>query len=122
MSAAELALLITALSGAIVALLNARTNKHELDETKDKLDEATKRIGELEYHRITDRRDIILIGESLAQARSDNSVIAQAFNALYEEFFQATGRKPSADLNALKKLQTIEYITGRLEPLNVEKK
>lgn len=122
MSIAELTLLITALSGAIVALLNGRTYKHELDETKEKLDEATKRIGELEAHRITDRRDIILIGESLAQARADNAIMAKAFNNLWEEFFRVTGHKPEADLEMLKKLQTVQYITGQLGPLNVENK
>lgn len=122
MSIAELTLLITALSGAIVALLNGRTYKHELDETKEKLDEATKRIGELEAHRITDRRDIILIGESLAQARADNAIMAKAFNNLWEEFFRVTGHKPEANLDMLKQLQTVQYITGQLGPLNVESK
>src|SRR5512139_3062193 len=108
MTIAEIALLITALSSAIVALLNARVNRHELDETQTNLKKSNERITELEKHRITDRRDIILIGESLAQARSDNSIMAQAFNALYDEYYSITGRKPSADLNVLKKLQTVE--------------
>lgn len=122
MSIAELTLLITALSGAIVALLNGRTYKHELDETKQKLEEATKRIGELESHRIMDRRDIILIGESLAQARADNAIMAKAFNNLWEEFYRVTGRKPEVNLDMLKQLQTVQYITGQLGPLNVENK
>lgn len=117
MNATELALLITALSGAIVALLNGRNYKHELDETKSKLDEATKRIEELEAHRITDRRDIILIGESLAQARADNTIMAAAFNQLWNEFYTVTGHKPSTNLDDLKRLQTVEYITGKLQPL-----
>lgn len=118
MNATELALLITALSGAIVALLNGRNYKHELDETKSKLDEAARRISELEAHRITDRRDIILIGESLAQARADNAIMAKAFNSLWEEFFRVTGHKPEANLDSLKQLQTVQYITGKLEPIN----
>ena len=125
MTGTEIVLLVGAIAGgiaglmtAISALMNARTNRHELEETRAKLDESLARISELEAHRITDRRDIILIGESLAQARSDNSIMAAAFNGLWTEFFNVTGHKPSTNLDDLKRLQTVEYITGKLQPLN----
>ena len=124
MTGTEIVLLVGAIAGgiaglmtAISALMNARTNRHELEETRAKLEESNARISELEAHRITDRRDIILIGESLAQARSDNSIMAAAFNQIWNEFYTVTGHKPSTNLDDLKRLQTIEYITGKLQPL-----
>jgi hypothetical protein len=131
MSVTELALLITTLSGAsaalvgaIVALIKTRTDselgRHERDELRQAAVEQRKQIEKLEAFRVTDRRDIILIGESLAQARSDNAIMAEAFNQIWLEFYQVTGHKPAANLEALKRLQTIQYITGKLAPLNVE--
>jgi hypothetical protein len=131
MTIAELALLITTLSGAIAALIGAmvalmktRTDselgKHEREELRQESAEQKKQIEKLEGYRVTDRRDIILIGESLAQARSDNAIMAEAFNQIWNEFYQVTGHKPAANLEALKRLQTLQYITGKLGPLNVE--
>ena len=104
---------------AVAALMNARTNKHEQDELREELEQSNKRIEVLEAHRVTDKRDIILIGESLAQARSDNAVLAEAFNQIFIEFNAVTGHRPQANLDALKRLQTIKYITGKLGPLDV---
>ena len=131
MTIAELALLITTLSGAvaalvgaIVALLKTRSDselgKHERDELRQESERQQKLIDELRTNRILDRRDIILIGESLAQARSDNAIMAEAFNQIWSEFYEVTGHKPQANLDGLKRLQTIQYITGQLGPLNME--
>jgi hypothetical protein len=131
MDSTQIALLITAICGgiggmltAIAALLKTRSesqlSQHERDELRDESAIQKKQIEELRAYRITDRRDIILIGESLAQARSDNAIMAEAFNQIWNEFYQATGHKPAANLESLKRLQTIRYITGQLGPLNVE--
>jgi hypothetical protein len=131
MTIAELALLITTLSGAIAALIGAivalvktRTDselgRHERDELRKESAEQKALIEDLQKNRVTDRRDIILIGESLAQARSDNAIMAEAFNQLWNEFYTVTGHKPQANLEGLKRLQTIRYITGKLGPLNIE--
>jgi len=100
---------ISGIVTAIAALLNVRNNKTELDK-------ALARIDDLELQVETDRKDIILIGESLSQARADNAIVAEAFNQLWNEFYEATGHKPTANLDALRRLQTIQYITGRLQP------
>ncbi len=124
-----LVLAIGAVITALAAFLKARNesalSQHERDELKaelaksnQRIAESDKRINELETVRITDRRDIILIGESLAQARSDNAIMAEAFNQIWTEFYNVTGHKPSANLEALKRLQTIQYITGKLGPLD----
>jgi hypothetical protein len=68
------------------------------------------------------RRDIIQIGEQLHHARLDNAVLAEAFNMLYSEFNNVTGHRPAVNLDRLKHMQTIQYITGPLEggPLQVK--
>lgn len=119
----ELAGFVMALAGiitSVAAFMNARVSRHEVDEAKGELTQSQQRIAELEAHRITDRRDIILIGESLAQARSDNAIMAEAFNQIWSEFTAVTGHKPQANLDMLRRLQTIQYITGKLGPLDVE--
>lgn len=108
MSIAELALLITTLSGAIVALINTRANSTAIGKLQADLVDAQDKQEKA-------RKDIILIGESLHDARLDNAVIAEAFNELYLEFRQVTGHKPLVNLDRLRHMRTIEYITGPLE-------
>ncbi len=110
MTVAELALLITTLTGAIVALFNTRSNATAIDKLKRELDDAEKRQTDA-------RKDIILIGESLHEARMDNAVIAEAFNQLFVEFTQVTGHRPGVNLARLRHMTTLKYVTGPLGPL-----
>lgn len=122
MTVAEMALLITTLTGAIVALFGVRTNATKLAELQEQLDEAHKQIIDGQDKQGDARKDIILIGEQLHYARLDNAVIAEAFNQLFIEFREVTGHKPLVNLDRLKHMQTIQYITGPLEagPLKVK--
>ena len=115
MTIAELALLITTLSGAIVALINTRANSTAIGKLQEQLTDAQDRQE-------TARKDIIAIGEQLHFARLDNAVIAEAFNQLFIEFREVTGHKPAVNIDRLKHMQTISYITGPLEggPLQVK--
>lgn len=122
MTIAELALLITTLSGAIVALLGVRNNTAKLADLQKQLDEAHKQIIDGQDKQNDARKDIILIGEQLHYARLDNAIIAEAFNLLFVEFKSVTGRNPAVNLERLRHMQTIQYITGPLEsgPLKVK--
>ena len=113
MSVAELVLIITTLSGAIVALLNTRTNAQAIGKLQEDLKEA-------QHKQVEWRQDIIQIGESLHQARQDNAIIAEAFNQLFIEFHSVTGHRPQVNLERLKHMQTIKYITGPLGTLKIE--
>lgn len=107
--------MITTLTSAVVALINTRANATAIDKLKKDLAEAT-------HDQETARKDIILIGESLHQARSDNAIIAEAFNQLFIEFKEVTGHRPSVNLERLRHMQTIAYVTGPLGPLDVNQK
>ena len=122
MSIAELALLITTLSGALVALFGVRVNSAKIAELQSKLEEAHKQIIDGQDKQGEARSDIIQIGEQLHFARLDNAVIAEAFNQLFAEFRDVTGHKPAVNLERLKHMQTIQYITGPLDagPLQVK--
>ena len=122
MSVAEIALLITTLSGALVALYGVRNNSNKIAELQSKLEEAHKQIIDAQDKQGEARSDIIQIGEQLHYARLDNAVIAEAFNQLFAEFRDVTGHKPAVNLERLKHMQTIQYITGPLEagPLQVK--
>jgi hypothetical protein len=115
MSVAELALLITTLSGAIVALLNTHTNAAEISKLQASLKSAQEKQEQW-------RGDLIDVGEQLHQARLDNAIIAEAFNQLFSEFRDVTGHRPKVNLDRLKHMQTIQYITGPLGPLDSSEK
>lgn len=116
MTVAELLLLITTLTGAIVALVNTRVNTQEIGKLRSELDDAKERQADA-------RKDIIMIGEQLHEARLDNAIMAEAFNQLFIEFRDVTGHKPAVNLERLKHMRTIQYITGPLSqgPLEVNK-
>ena len=120
MTGAELSALITAVGvsvagilTAIAALVNARNSAAKVEELRGKLDNELKR-------REIDRRDIILIGDSLADARSDTAAMALLINQLFNQYREATGKAPDVNIEMLKHMRTIGYITGKLGPLDVE--
>src|SRR5574341_540272 len=100
MTLAEALLLITVLTSAIVALVNTRINAQAIDRLKAELSDAQEK-------QVDARRDIILIGEQLHEARLDNAVMAEAFNQLFAEFRDVTGHKPAVNLDRLKHMRTI---------------
>lgn len=127
MSIAELTLFITpivaAIGAAIVALINSRANAVEIVKLKDDLKEAKEELEGYEEKQADARKDIILIGEQLHEARLDNAVMAEAFNQLFIEFRDVTGSKPKVNLDRLRHMRTIQYITGPLGkgPLDIQK-
>jgi gas vesicle protein len=141
MDSTQIALLITAICGgigglitAIAALLKIRTESafgaHERDELKQQIDAGNREREQLkqelaEVKRASQVRDdlartnIILLGESMGGLRNDNAKLALLVNQLFNQFQTATGRRPDVDLEMLKHMRTIEYITGPLGPLEV---
>lgn len=122
MSSADIAALITALGvavgaliGSIAALINAQSNKHEQDELKEKVEEEHQQRIKLEDQQEETRQTVIRMGESMHDLRLDNAVIAEGFNQLFSEFREVTGHKPAVNLERLKHMRTIAYITGPLE-------
>lgn len=126
MDAAQLVLVIVGTIGAIAGLITALggviINAHRLDELQKQVDDERKQRIDLQDKQETARRDIIQIGEQLHFARLDNACIAEAFNQLFVEFRDVTGHRPAVNLERLKHMQTIQYITGPLEggPLQVK--
>lgn len=122
MTIAELALLITTLSGALVALFGVRTNSAKIGELQKELEQAHSEIVDAQDKQQDARKDIIQIGEQLHYARLDNAIIAEAFNQLFIEFQSVTGHRPAVNLERLRHMQNIQYITGPLEsgPLQVK--
>lgn len=110
MSGLEIAAVITAIGSIVGLFINAR-----------KLDETLTRISESERREDLNRRDIVLLGEQYSMTRTDNEIIAAAFNQLWLEIYQMTGQRPKANLDMLNRLTTIRQSqTGRLGPLDEE--
>jgi hypothetical protein len=110
MSVAELALLITTLSGAIVALLGVRANTGKLSELQDKLKDAS-------HDADNNRKDIILIGEQLSGTRQDISKLVLLVNQLYIDYMNETGKKPNIDWEMFDQFLMVKHITTPLGPL-----
>lgn len=106
-------LLITAVGGVIINMINIHINKVEIDKLSHALEEALLRRKE-------DQQSIIWIGEGLSRARADNGSLVLLVNQLFREYEQATGKKPEIDLEMFAHFMTIKYITGKLGPLEVK--
>lgn len=72
-----------------------------------------------EAYRDRIRTELVLIGQNLAGTRADCASLAMLVNQMFNQFEEATGRKPDIDIEMLKHLQTISYITGKLGPLDL---
>lgn len=140
MNGTEVALIVGAIATLITALGGVLINFHRIDELtarveqeKQKREQAEQEQGKLkreiaEVKRTAQQRDdiartnIILLGESMGMVRADCASLALLVNQMFREFERETGHKPPVDIEMLKHMQTIEYITGPLGPLNVENK
>lgn len=113
MTVAELALLITTLSSALVALYGVKTNADKLSELQDKLKDA-------EHDATNNRKDIIIIGETLAGTRQDISKLVLLVNQLYIDYMNETGQKPKIDWEMFDQFMMVKHVTTPLGPLQVK--
>ncbi len=65
------------------------------------------------------RTEIVLLGQNIAALRADNASLAMLVNQLFNQYEQATGKKPDIDFEMLRHLQMFQYITGKLGPLDL---
>jgi hypothetical protein len=131
MASADIALLVTAIGGAtaaiitaIAALRNSNYNAARVAEAAAAIDALERKLEqaavEAERQAIANRNSIIYIGEDLSRNRADNAKLALLVNQLFNQFKEATGKSPDIDLEMLRHLQTLSYITGPLGPLDTE--
>jgi hypothetical protein len=127
MNSADVALLITAIGGscaaiitAIAALRNSNSNAAKAETSEERIKKLEDDLADELKRRETDRRNIIVIGEELSNTRYDASALAMLVNQLFNQFKAATGTAPEVDIEMLRHLRTIGYITGQLGPLDVE--
>lgn len=119
-----LVLIISTITGSIVAILNTRINASKIDESKRQIEKLT---ADLEYTRKAAqtqneiaRENIILLGESMSNVRSDNAKLALLVNQLFNQYEAAIGHKPDVDFGLLRDMRTLEYITGPLPHLEIK--
>ncbi len=116
---------------AIAALISARNSAAKVEDLEKRAAaleaalaaEKTQRAAEQhaeDMRREVDRRDIVLIGENLGDARADVAAMALLINQLFDQYKTATGKAPDVNIEMLKHMRTISYITGKLGPLDVE--
>ena len=80
-------------------------------------DEAAKKDREEHDRRL--RTELTILGQHIAGLRADNAAMAMLINQLFNQYQEATGRKPDIDFDMLKNLQTLSYVTGKLGPLDL---
>lgn len=106
--------LLAAIFGAI-AVIGAAWIKARFDKVQGEL-------TDYKLHEKQNRTDLILLGENMSAVRSDNAKLALLVNQLFNQYETALGRKPDIDIEMIKHMQTIQYITGPLGPLDVNQK
>lgn len=100
-----LAALITALSSLFITFRKRRDD----DQYRREREEHDRRL----------RTELIILGQNLAALRGDNASLALLVNQLFNQYEQATGRKPDVNFEMLKNLRTLQYVTGKLGPLDL---
>jgi len=116
-SLTELALFL----GAVATVFGVISNARRIDELQKQLDAARRDLIEARRSAQSQndiaRTNIILLGESMGNVRNDNAKMALLINQLFNQFEEATGRKPDVNIDMLRHMRTIEYITGPLDTL-----
>lgn len=139
MTGAEIALIVGAIATLITALGGVLINFHRLDELTDRFEAEKQKREEAEQGQEQLKREIaevkrqaqardeiartniVLLGESMGMVRGDCASLALLVNQMFKEFETETGHKPPVDIEMLKHMQTIQYITGPLGPLEIPK-
>lgn len=112
----SLMLIVSTLTGAVVSIVKLFS---ETKINKEKIAELQKAIDEYKRQQERNRTDVILIGEALADARHDTAAMALLINQLFDQFKDAVGKAPDVNIEMLRQMRTIGYITGPLGPLDV---
>jgi hypothetical protein len=137
MTLTEIALIVGAFATLITAMGGVLINFHRLDELTDRVEQEKQKSEQAqvqaeqlkreiaEVKRTAQMRDeiartnIILLGESMGLVRGDCASLAMLVNQLFKEFERETGHRPPVDIEMLKHMRTIEYITGPLGPFEI---
>jgi hypothetical protein len=106
-----LAAIITAIGSWIFNATRMAAMARSQDEAKRKQDEADRR-------ETLNRKDIILIGEQLAITRIDAAKMALLIDQLYRQYETAIGQPPAVDLDMIRHMRELYYITGPLGPID----
>ncbi len=108
-----LMLIVTTITGSVVALVNTRANTAALAKVRGELTDAQEK-------QIEARKDIILIGEALAGTHRDVNTLVILVNKLYIDYERDTGKKPDIDWEIFDRLLTVRHATTKLGPLQVK--
>ena len=108
-----LMLVVTTMTGSIVALFNTRTNAAAIEKLKAALADADEKQADA-------RKDIILIGEALATSHRDIAALVVLVNQLYKDYERDIGRKPDIDWDTFDRMLTVKHSTNKLGPLQIK--
>jgi len=125
MTGSEIALIIGASAALVTAIGGVIFNARRIDDLVKQLEKAKHEAIEsrrsARHQADLNRSNIIILGESMSDVKADNAKMALLINQLFNQFEQATGSKPEVNIEMIKHLRTIDYITGPLGPFDVER-
>lgn len=131
MSGIEIAAIITAIGGFITAVGalaigvvrlfdDAKDTKEKIAALQKEIDGYKNQVDDFDKYKIRTRTELNLIGSSLGDARYDTAAMALLINQLFDQYKSAIGKPPEVNIEMLKHMRTIGYVTGPLGPLDVE--
>lgn len=82
------------------------------------MDRIQKDLDAYKAREAQNRTDLIFLGESQANLRSDNSKLVLLINQLFNEFKTVTGEEPTVDLTMVRHMIDLYYVTGQLPKLD----
>jgi hypothetical protein len=117
-------LVVSTITGSVISIIKLFDEVHD---SREKIDSLQVEIAkykaitvEFEDYKKRTRTEIVLIGQALSDARYDTAAMALLINQLFDQYKTTTGTAPEVNIEMLRHMRTIGYVTGPLGPLDVE--
>lgn len=119
-----LMLVVSTISGSVISIVKlfdeVHDNREKIESMQNEIVRQKALIADFEEYKERTRTEIVLIGQALSDARHDTAAMALLINQLFNQYKTATGTAPEVNIEMLRQMRTIGYVTGPLGPLNID--
>ena len=117
-------LVVSTITGSVISIIRLFDEVHDSREKIEALQNEVVRykatIADFEDYKERTRTEIVMIGQALSDARYDTAAMALLINQLFDQYKTATGTAPEVNIEMLRHMRTIGYVTGPLGPLDID--
>lgn len=116
--------MISTITGSVISIIklfdDVRDTRQQIESLQNEVIKHKATIADFDAYRIRIRTELNLMGSALSDARYDTAAMALLINQLFDQYKSATGKAPEVNIEMLKHMRTISYVTGPLGPLDVD--